>query len=206
VLLFWRLTNGTKISDVQWVRCYFELLFLGGDSKKVPEKIKSVRFVSGSLLRITFLCEKRMDRESPNVLCIFWLLSFGFGLNPYRTRTSSVLWGRGSGPCRPAAWSCGLLRTIRRDVPPPSSMFRHYCVVSDCRRPQSSNRQMDTVVRTSDLMFTFYSEWLSVFVFFCSPPHTHTHTRSSRLARNVDGVKKSTKMGCFPMACCYSRV
>jgi hypothetical protein len=47
--LFWPLRNGTKISDAKFVRCYLEL-FLGGAATKIPEKIKSVGFVSGARL------------------------------------------------------------------------------------------------------------------------------------------------------------
>jgi hypothetical protein len=44
--LFWRLKNGTKISDAKFVRCFLEL-FLEGAATEIPEKTKSVGFVPG---------------------------------------------------------------------------------------------------------------------------------------------------------------
>jgi hypothetical protein len=43
------LRNGTKISDVKFVRWYLEL-FMGGTSTRIPKKIKSVGFVFGARL------------------------------------------------------------------------------------------------------------------------------------------------------------
>jgi hypothetical protein len=74
--LFWRLRNGTKISDAKFVRCYPEL-FLGGGTK-IPEKIKPVGFVSGALLYHEhkmsattdnfFFAKKEWPKKARNVL------------------------------------------------------------------------------------------------------------------------------------------
>jgi hypothetical protein len=49
VRLFWRLRNGTKISNAKSVRFYLKL-FLGEGSYENPREIKSVGFVSGARL------------------------------------------------------------------------------------------------------------------------------------------------------------
>jgi hypothetical protein len=94
--LFWRLRKGTKISDVKFVRCYLEL-FLGGAATKIPDKIKSVGFVSGARLcheqswaqlLITFsLRKKRMAPVKPEM---FYITFDCYHLNPARTRTCRV--------------------------------------------------------------------------------------------------------------------
>jgi hypothetical protein len=76
---------------------------------KIPEKIKSVRFVSGARLchehkmsatTNNFFFEKKiMARESWKYSFYVLFLSFEPGSNPARTRTLFVL--PGPGPCRP---------------------------------------------------------------------------------------------------------
>jgi hypothetical protein len=89
--LFWLLRSGTKISDAKFVKCYLEL-FLGGAATKIPEKIKSVGFVSGvrlchehkmSATTNNFLFAKQeWPEKAGDVLYIFWLLSFEPGPDP----------------------------------------------------------------------------------------------------------------------------
>jgi hypothetical protein len=77
VRLFSRLRNGTKISDAKSVWCCLEL-FLGGTATKIPEKIKSVGFVSGARLchehkmsattNNVFLAKKDLTDKARNVL------------------------------------------------------------------------------------------------------------------------------------------
>jgi hypothetical protein len=47
--LFWRLRDGTKLSDAKLVRFHLAL-FLGGGSYEDPQKIESVVFVFGARL------------------------------------------------------------------------------------------------------------------------------------------------------------
>jgi hypothetical protein len=70
--LFWRSGNGTKLSDMKFVRWE-------GAATKIPEKIKSVGFVSGARLRhehkmsaatnIFFFAKNEWPEKARNVLC-----------------------------------------------------------------------------------------------------------------------------------------
>jgi hypothetical protein len=52
MMLFWRLRDGTKMSDAKFVRCYLEL-FLGGGSYGNPREtqVGGVRFRDATLSR-----------------------------------------------------------------------------------------------------------------------------------------------------------
>jgi hypothetical protein len=84
--------------------CYFDL-FLGGAATKIPEKIQSVIFVSGSRLyhehkmsatTKSFSLQKKNGPRKPE---IFYTMFDCYDLNRARTRTLAVL--AAPGPCRP---------------------------------------------------------------------------------------------------------
>jgi hypothetical protein len=97
--LFWRLRNGTEISYAKFVRCISNY-FWEGAATKIPEKIKSVGFVSGARL-----CHEHKMSETTNNFFFarkpkMVYITFGcYHSNPARTRALSAL--PGPGQCRP---------------------------------------------------------------------------------------------------------
>jgi hypothetical protein len=78
LVLFWRLRNGTKIRYAKIVRRYLEP-FLECVAMKIPQKIKSVEFISEldcvtiiklPQLRITFSLRKKNRPIKPEIYCI----------------------------------------------------------------------------------------------------------------------------------------
>jgi hypothetical protein len=92
--LFWRLRNGTKISDAKFVRSYLEL-FLGGGSYENPRENQ----VGGICVRARLYHEYKMSattakQNGPRKPNMFYVTFDYSPLNQARTRTFSVLPGQ----------------------------------------------------------------------------------------------------------------